>query len=192
MLLIAVCDGRGVALGSGTASPDEGGVGVGAARVRDVVRDVVAEVAAEELPVVDVLAGFDDTTVLQRLRRRSRRREPLGFGLDEVAVLVTPVVWLGVDQAAKRIADSAVDGASKGAKAVLRKVLRRPTASVVVPPLTPAQLGEVRRAVLEMAAQRGLAQEQAVTVADAVVARLAVPDDDPQDLGEGTSPAGEA
>ncbi|MEU4845904.1 hypothetical protein [Streptomyces gilvosporeus] len=165
---------------------------MGAARVRDVVRDVVAEVAAEELPVVDVLAGFDDTTVLQRLRRRSRRREPLGFGLDEVAVLVTPVVWLGVDQAAKRIADSAVDGASKGAKAVLRKVLRRPTASVVVPPLTPAQLGEVRRAVLEMAAQRGLAQEQAVTVADAVVARLAVPDDDPQDLGEGTSPAGEA
>ncbi|MFI1629058.1 hypothetical protein ACH4YO_33820 [Streptomyces noursei] len=156
------------------------------------VRDVVAEVAAEELPVVDALAGFDDATVLQRLRRRGRRREPLGFGLDEVAVLVTPVVWLVVDQAAKRIADGAVDGASKGAKAVLRKVLRRPTASVVVPQLTPAQLGEVRRAVLEMAARRGLAQERAVAVADAVVSRLAVPDDGPQDLGEQPSPAGEA
>ncbi|MFI1198749.1 hypothetical protein ACH4VR_04630 [Streptomyces sp. NPDC020883] len=156
------------------------------------VRDVVAAVAAEELPVVDALAGFDDATVLQRLRRRRRRREPLGFGLDEVAVLVTPVVWLGVDQAAKRIADSAVDGASKGAKAVLRKVSRRPTSPVVVPPLTPAQLGEVRRAMLEMAVQRGLAQEQAVAVADAVVARLAVPDDDPQDPGERTPPEGEA
>ncbi|MER7988038.1 hypothetical protein ABTY53_21000 [Streptomyces noursei] len=140
---------------------------------------------------MDALAGFDDVTVLQRLRRRSRRPEPLGFGLDEVAVLVTPVVWLVVDQAAKRIADSAVDGASKGAKAVLRKALRRPTASVVVPPLTPAQLGEVRRAVLEMAARRGLAQKRAMAVADAVVARLAVPDDDPKELGEGASPADE-
>ncbi|MCZ1012948.1 hypothetical protein [Streptomyces noursei] len=141
---------------------------------------------------MDALAGFDDATVLQRLRRRGRRREPLGFGLDEVAVLVTPVVWLVVDQAAKRIADSAVDGASKGSKALLRKVLRRPTASVVVPRLTPAQLGEVRRAVLEVAARRGLAQERAVAVADAVVSRLAAPDDGPQDLGEQPSPAGEA
>ncbi|MEV6036511.1 hypothetical protein AB0L65_35525 [Nonomuraea sp. NPDC052116] len=32
-----------------------------------------------------------------------RRRQTLGFGLGEVAALVTPVVWLAVDHAAQRI-----------------------------------------------------------------------------------------
>ncbi|HKR51386.1 MAG TPA: hypothetical protein VJT72_17745 [Pseudonocardiaceae bacterium] len=121
---------------------------------------------------MDGLAGFDDATVVRRLGRRGGRREPLGFGLGEIVVLVTPVVWLAVDQVAKRIAGSAVDGAANGTKALLRKVFRRRVAPVVVPPLTRAQLGEVRRWVLEMAAQRGMDEERADAVADAVVARL--------------------
>lgn len=142
-------------------------------RVREVVREVVAEVAAEELPVVDGLTRFDDATVVRRLTR-PRRREPLGFGLAEVASLVTPVVWLALDQAAHRAAGCAVDGATKGVKAVIGKVFRGKSRPVTIPALTPEQLGEVRRAVMETSARRGLDGPRAETVADAVVTRLAL------------------
>ncbi|MEV0411465.1 hypothetical protein AB0I68_11845 [Streptomyces sp. NPDC050448] len=156
-------------------------------RVRDVVRDVVAEVAPEELPLVAGLAGFDDATAVRRLGGRGRRRETLGFGLGEVAALVTPVVWLAVDQAAQRIAGAAVDGAASGARSALRKLLRRPAEAVTVPPLTREQLAEVRKSVLETAAQRGLEEVRALTIADAVVARLALAG--PEDSGpEPTGP----
>lgn len=135
------------------------------------VRDVVAEVAAEEMPLVVGLARFDDATVIRRLGDR-RRREPLGFGLGEVAALVTPVVWLAVNQTAQQITAAAVDNAIGRARSRLRVLFRRPAETVTVPPLTREQLADVRNVVLEMAAQRGLEEERATVIADAVVARL--------------------
>ncbi|MFF7725358.1 hypothetical protein [Streptomyces sp. NPDC008001] len=159
------------------AEPDSGGDAThvaGGTRVSDVVRDVVALVAPEELLLVDGLAGLDDEAALRRLGRRNGRREPLGFGLGEVAALVTPVVWLALDEAARRIGGAAVEGAAQGARAVLRKVLRRPPAAVPLPELTRDQLTEVHRRVIETAVQRGLGEERALLIADAVVARLAL------------------
>jgi hypothetical protein len=155
--------------------------------VRAVVRDVVAEVASEELPLVEGLDRFDDAVVLRRLNGRGRKREPLGFGLGEVVALVTPVVWLVVDEVAKRVSGSAVDGAARGTKALLRKMFRRRTRPSKIPPLTPEQLGEVRRRVLEVAQQRGLDEQRRVAIADALVARLALTaqDDRRGDTGPG-------
>ncbi|MFI5664397.1 hypothetical protein [Streptomyces sp. NPDC051684] len=141
-------------------------------RVRDVVRDVVAEVAPEEQPLVAGLARFDDATVVRRLGDRRGRREPLGFGLGEVVALVTPVVWLAVNQTAQRVVGAALDGAAGRARAALRRLSRRPPEVVTVPPLSREQLLMVRELVLEVAAERGLAAERAEGVADAVVARL--------------------
>jgi hypothetical protein len=159
-------------------------------RVRDVVRDVVAEVASDELVVVQGLTRFDDDAVVRRLARSTRRREPLGFGAGEIAALVTPIVWLIVDEAAKQAVGSAVGGAAKGAKALLRRILRRRVAPVTVPALTPEQLGQVRQRVLETAKQRGFEQERATAIADAVVARLALgtPGDDTQPSDDADSP----
>ncbi|MFE9258209.1 hypothetical protein [Streptomyces sp. NPDC006879] len=161
-------------------------------RVRDVVRDVVAEVAPEELPLVAGLSGFDDARVVRRLSGRSRRRETLGFGLGEIAALVTPVVWLAVDQAAQRIVGAAVDGTVSRAGSVLRKLLRKSDGPVMVPALTREQLADVRKSVLEMAVQRGLGQERALTIADAVVARLALAGPEDREPGPGgpDSPSG--
>ncbi|MGW1006606.1 hypothetical protein [Streptomyces sp. NPDC002520] len=143
--------------------------------VRDVVRDVVARVARQELPVVEGLAWFPDATVVRRLGRRGgRRREPLGFGAGEVTALVTGVVWLALDQTLRQLGDRAADGVLRGARGLLRRVLRRHAQPATVPPLTPEQLAEVRRRVLDVAAVRGLEPERAETVADAVVARLAL------------------
>ncbi|MFF1497376.1 hypothetical protein [Streptomyces sp. NPDC058304] len=165
--------------------------------MRDVVRDVVAEVAPEELPLVAALAGFDDATVVRRLSGRGRRRETLGFGLGEVAALVTPVVWLVVDQTAQRVVSAGVDSAASGARSAMRRLLRRPTEAVTVPPLNREQLAEVRKAVLETAVQRGLGEEHASMIADAVVARLVLagpeepePEDPEPGPGAGSPAAG--
>lgn len=157
-------------------------------RVRDVVRGVVAEVAPEELPLLVGLARLDDATVVRRLGDRGRR-EPLGFGLGEVAALVTPVVWLAVNQTAQQIMGAAVESATGRAKTRLRVLFRRPAEAVTVPPLTREQLADVRKAVLEMAAGRGLEEERATVIADAVVARLvmAEQEEDPGAAGAADS-----
>lgn len=143
-------------------------------KIHDVVRDVVAEVAAEELPVVAGLVQLDEAAALRRMTRRKQRPDSLGFGLGEVAVMVTPVVWLAVNEAARRIGNDAGGGVATWVKAAARKVLHRRAAPAVVPPLTREQLGVVRQLVLETAAQRGLSEQRASVIADAVVARLAL------------------
>ncbi|WP_232246673.1 hypothetical protein [Kitasatospora mediocidica] len=156
------------------------------------VRDVVAETAPTELVLVDGLTRFDDATAVRRLRPQGGRREPLGFGLGEIVTLVTPVVWLALDETAKKLAESAVDAGVKGGRAVFRRVLRRPAAPAVIPPLTPGQLAEVRARVLETASHRGVAAERAEAIADAVVARLALAAPGPGADPEGPSgPAGD-
>lgn len=144
--------------------------------VRTVVREVVTEVAAHELPVVDGLFRFDDAVVVRRLRRGGARREPLGFGLGDVVVLVTPVVWLVLDEIAAKIVGGAVDSVSGRVRRLARRVFRKGrAASVEVPPLTSEQLAEVRRRVVAEAVARGLSPEKAELIADAVVARLVLP-----------------
>ncbi|MEU0822438.1 hypothetical protein [Streptomyces mirabilis] len=174
-------------MGSEAARSGDRTVTADSSRVRDVVRDVVAEVAPEELPLVAGLAEFDDATVVRRLGGRGRRSQTLGFGLGEIATLVTPVLWLALDQATQRIVGTVVDGMVGRARSALRTLLRRPAGAVVVPPLTREQLADVRESVLEMAVQRGLEEERAVTIADAVVARLVLAE--PEDSGpEPTAP----
>lgn len=94
--------------------------------VRDVVRSVVETLAPEELFLVEGLRRFDDATVVRRLSRGGGRREPLGFGIGEVAALVTPVVWLVLDEVAQRMVATTVDRASRGATGLVRRLFRRP------------------------------------------------------------------
>ncbi|MFH9659657.1 hypothetical protein ACH4NF_17990 [Streptomyces sp. NPDC017248] len=157
-------------------------------RVRDVVRDVVAELAPEELPLVAGVAGFDDATVVRRLGSRRRRSDTLGFGFGEVAALVTPVVWLALNQAAQQLVGTAVDSGVGRARAALRRLSRRPAEAVTVPPLSREQLALVRQSVLTTAARHGLEEERATRIADAVLTRLVLAG--PEDPGP--EPAGPA
>ena len=140
--------------------------------VREVVRGVIAEVAPEELPLVAGLSQLDDATVIRRLRRRRSRREQLGFGLDDMLVLSTPVVWLVLNQIAQKAADGVVDGLARRLKVLFRKVVRQKTAPVALPPLSRDQLAEVHRQVLEAAIQVGLEKKRATALADMVVSQL--------------------
>lgn len=140
--------------------------------VRSVVHAVVAATAPAELPVVEGLLLSDDATVVRRLRRRKSRQDPLGFGLGEVAVLVTPVVWLVLDQTARQFTDIATQSMLARLRALCARVLRRRSQPVVVPALSPEQLDEVHRRVKESAGRHGLDARRAASVADSVVARL--------------------
>ncbi|MEU5692292.1 hypothetical protein [Actinosynnema sp. NPDC020468] len=159
-------------MSTAATSPGEGAGTAAPARVRDVVRDVVAEIAAEELPVVDGLAALDDATALRHLTDRSHRREPLGFGWENLVVLVTPVVWLVVDEAAKRAAGSVVDAGVKWSKSLWRKGSRRKAEELAVPPLNADQLDQVRLRVLEEAERQGLPADRAEELAAKLVDRL--------------------
>jgi hypothetical protein len=139
--------------------------------VRDVVREVVKQVAPQELPLLDGLDRFDDATVVRRLSGRERK-EPLGFGLGEILALVTPVVWLVLDEVAKRAAGAAVDSTTKGAKRFLRKLFPKRAARVALPELTGEQIAEVRRRLLEMAAEQELGDDLAQEIADIVAKSL--------------------
>ncbi|MER5807885.1 hypothetical protein ABT143_06770 [Streptomyces sp. NPDC002033] len=149
---------------------------VAGVRIRDVVASVVAACAPEETVVVEGLLRYSDAEVLSRLRRRRGDRDPLGFGLAEVAPLVAPLVWLTLDQARERLAQAMVDGASRGSASVWQRVLRRRPAPAVIPALTPAQQRVVHRMVLDAAARATLPDEQARRIADGVVAGLVLSD----------------
>ncbi|MBY8863885.1 hypothetical protein K7711_46000 [Nocardia sp. CA2R105] len=155
-----------------TSEESANSIALQAVTVRSMVGDIVAEVAPEELPLIDRMGGLDDRVIVRQLRRRRPPREPLGFGVDEVVALVTPVVWLVLDKVAEHAVDAAVDGIGARVKALLRTIFRKSTPSVVTPPLAPGQLEEVRRWVLELAEQRGIDPDQAVEIAEAVEKRL--------------------
>ncbi|UZJ32825.1 hypothetical protein [Streptomyces endophytica] len=149
------------------------------------VREVVVEVAPDEKVLVEGLLRIDDERAVARLRGRGRTREPLGFGVQEVTALVTPVVWLALDEAARKVAGAAVENVGRRSKAWLRRVARRPAAVRVVPPLTAEQLESVRQRVLELGAESGLAAETATALAERVVARLVLPPSQGQLAPEG-------
>jgi hypothetical protein len=143
--------------------------------VRDVVRDVIVQFAGEELPVVDRLRQLDDTQALRLLTRRGRRRDLLGFGLDEVVTLASPVVWVVVNEAAKRFTNSAITGGAKVTSTGLRRLFGGRTRAVsVVPPLTREQLNDVRTQTVQTALRNGMDQQQANALADCVAGRLAL------------------
>jgi hypothetical protein len=142
--------------------------------IADVVRDVVAQVAPAEIPVVDGLAALDTESASRLLARAGTRREPLGFGLGDVVVVITPVVWAAVEHVAGRLADSATDGVVKRVGRLFRR--RKSVTRAVELPLTPEQLAEVRQKTLQAGARQGLTPEQSEAIADAIVARFVLGD----------------
>lgn len=101
---------------------------MGSTEVRAVVVDVVTQYAPEEAPVPAALAHVDDADVVRILRGR-RKIEPLGFGFAEVVAVVTPVVWLAVDEACRSAVRSSVDSGYARLAGATRRLLRRPSAA---------------------------------------------------------------
>ena len=156
----------------GPASPDRRIVA--AITLRELVRNVVADAGPEELPLIAALDELSDAQVTHRLLRRKRRRDPLGFGLDEAVALITPIVWTAVQETVNRITDSATDSLLPRIRDAFRRLLHRPELPAPLPRFDERQLAEVHRRILEKASAAGMAPKRATILADGVVARLAL------------------
>ncbi|MFI7409907.1 hypothetical protein ACIBU0_14705 [Streptomyces sp. NPDC049627] len=141
---------------------------------REVVRDVVADTAPGELVLLDGMRSLSDRHVTDVMKRRGNHPDTLGFGVTDAVVLVTPVVWLVVDEVVRRGIGAATDSALARLRAPLRRLLRRSADDAeTVPPLTAPQLEAVHARVLELADDAGMERGTARGLADAVVSRLA-------------------
>ncbi|MFJ5546436.1 hypothetical protein [Streptomyces sp. NPDC093225] len=147
-----------------------------AAELRDaIVTAVITRLAPAEVPLAESLCGLDPEKVQQRLTTRPARGEPLGFGLEEIGVLLTPAVWFAADESVRRVVDAVAQRVGRDRPARRGFFRRRQTpVPVSVPALTREQLASVEQCVLEAARQARLSAERGERIADGVVRRLAL------------------
>ena|SRR5690349_18307789 len=133
----------------------------------DLARWVAAEVAPEEEELFGVISTAYRAEPGRFAPGAQSRDEVLGFGIETVGVLLTPVVLAAVTEVVRYLAEQ-VGGD-------VRSWLRRDRrAEARVPKLDDAQLDRVRGIVLEKCGQAGLAEDRSRLVADSVVGALGV------------------
>lgn len=159
-------------MSGGQVQPPHSGVASTEVSIRELVRRVVANTAPDELSLLDALSDVDDATIVRRFRSRGRKRDPLAFGPADLVPLVTPVVWLAVEQAAQRFGENAADSASARLKSMLRRLFRRPPRPTMVPLFDNAQLVEVEAEVTRLSAEYELDPERAARIAARLVDEL--------------------
>ncbi|GAA1214985.1 hypothetical protein [Pseudonocardia alaniniphila] len=170
-------------MGVESMAPDENENGsVPGRRISTVVRAVVTQAAPEELPMVDGLSGATDEVIVARLSQGPARDERLGFGLEDVAVLVSPVLYIALDQAVRKIVDDSIDGARRRAPRWARWFARRGKAAPTVPPaLSAHHIAEIRDQVTALAKERGVPADKIERVREALVEVLS------NDAGNGSA-----
>lgn len=152
-------------------------MGSGADRVTaellQIIRDVVQDVAPEELPVLAALEQLPPRGIDGALARADRREDPLGFGIGEIAVVATPILWVALQQVVDRMATTAADGTAAWIRTWLRRWFsRRRRYSRAIPHFGPAERDEVRDLVMEQARRMGMKPERAELLALRVADRL--------------------
>jgi len=134
-----------------------------------VVRAVVERAAPEELPMVDGLNEASDEAIVARLSKGPTRDERLGFGLEDVVVLVSPVLYIVLDQAFRKIVDDSIDGGRRWLSRWALWVTRRRKVAPTVPVLSEQHIAEIRDQVTALAEERGVPGDKIERVREAVV-----------------------
>ncbi|MGW7381715.1 hypothetical protein [Streptomyces sp. NPDC054794] len=145
-----------------------------AASVRGIVSELVVEHVPHERELLENLQPLDDDGIT-RLFTRPEGDELLGFGVAEAASLITPVVWLVVNEFVTRGAGVAADGFFARIRARFSRTPARGAGVGADPmPLAPEQQKAVYQRVYSEARLRGLEDAAAKQLGEAVVARLAM------------------
>ncbi len=148
--------------------------------IAEMSRDVVADVAPDELP----LFGMNSTAYFKNPKKALESREgqddPLGFGIEAVIPLLTPVIIAVVTEVITHLEQSLSSHVASGAEGLvgsgLRSIFKRGAKGAAAPAaqLSPAQLAEVRDIAFKKARQLKLPETQAAMLADSVVGGLVV------------------
>ena len=142
---------------------------------RGIVRAVIVELEPGEVAALDGLLRYDDAQVGQWLRKRRRGGGTVGFGFNDVALVLTPVVWMVVDEAMRDVVGKGIDESAKGLGGLFRRMLRRRkkvSTPPALPPLDEDQLARVRAIVAASAKRRGVSQRRAAEIAELVAKQL--------------------
>jgi len=151
--------------------------------VADVARDVVSEIAPQEMPIFAAASRAyfaDPDAALKHFRSKDY---VLGFGLDAMAVLLTPVVLQVMSEVIEfltRIAKKAVeDGVQKEASQLVAAMFAKFHSSKPAIPsvLTREQIGLIHGNVLSAAKKLRLPVDKAQSLANAVTAQLVLPNE---------------
>jgi len=147
--------------------------------IAEMSRDVVSQVAPDELPLFRMNSTAYFKNPKKALEATQAKDDTLGFGIEAVVPLLTPIVIAVVSEVITHLEQSLSTHLASGAEGVvgggLRSVFKRGGKGTAAPAqLSPAQLAEVRDIAFRKARQLKLPETQAAMLADSVVGGLAV------------------
>jgi hypothetical protein len=152
--------------------------------IAEMSKDVVAEVAPDELPLFRMNSTAYFKNPKKALESTEAKDDTLGFGIEAVVPLLTPIVIAVVSQVIAHLEQSLSSHVASGAEGLasggLRSVFKRGGKGTSAPAqlsptqLSPAQLAEVRDIAFRKARQLKLPETQAAMLADSVVGGLVV------------------
>jgi hypothetical protein len=149
--------------------------------VVEVARDLVSQIAPQELPLFSAASAAYYENPEAALKNIRSRDDFLGFGVDSLGALLTPVVLVVLSEVIGFLIDVAKkateDGLAKEIPELVRAMFKRfRTSERDQPPvLTGEQVGLVPRKVLLAAKRLRLTSDQAQSLANAVTAQLVLP-----------------
>jgi hypothetical protein len=150
--------------------------------IAEMSKDVVAEVAPDELPLFRMNSTAYFKNPKKALESTEAKDDTLGFGIEALVPLLTPIVIAVVSEVITHLEQSLSTHLASGAEGVvgggLRSVFKRGGKEAAAAPaqaqLSQAQLAEVRDIAFRKARQLKLPESQAKMLADSVVGGLVV------------------
>jgi hypothetical protein len=145
--------------------------------IQEISQSLVTQVAPEELELFDELMEeyFQDPTPPDL--STTTNDDPLGFGLAETLVAVTPAAAAVVSGMLTYLLTEVIKATQEETAAALKKKIKaffNPEKDEPVPILTEAQLERVKRLARQQAVQFGLTTKQAEKMSNALVGSLAL------------------
>ena len=147
--------------------------------IKELAKDIVVEVAPEEMDLFDelVMDYFEDPTPPDQTR--SEKDDPLGFGIEETLIAVTPaataVANIVVNYLLTELIKVIDSERTEVVKAKLKALFGSKSKDKAKPtPLTKEQLEIVRKLALTQAIKFGIGPEKAERMADALIGSLAL------------------
>jgi hypothetical protein len=148
--------------------------------ITDIARDVLAELAPQEIPIFPAASRAYFADPPAALKQYRSKDNALGFGVDPLLVSLTPFVLhtlLETFQFLTDIAKKAVEaGLAKEIPEIVKAMFRKfhssePPAALV---LTKEQTRLIHENILESAKRLRFPPDKARSLADAIIARLAM------------------
>ena len=162
-------------------SPESSVVDAHADTIARLARAVTADCAPEELPLFSSVFESYRTSPDALRPDGSGKDDTLGFGVQEIATFITPIVVALSDSALRFLVDLAKDSLREELKLAIQRLLRpeQPPEQALAArapvglPLTSEEALRLRQVVAERARDLRVPEEKARLLADSILAHIA-------------------